>query len=425
MQKLTNWKAKARVKWSFKQTEALDKVAAWLKDPSGPQVLRLAGPAGSGKSSLASRAVEGAHGRVLFAAPTGKSALVMRRKGCKEAKTIHALAYNVAGDPPSKTVIEQMREECRRLYALNEPTAKASADGLAKQIERAVEQAKHKGPRFSLKLDSEIRDAGVLVIDEASMVSDAMGSDLVTFGTKILAIYDPYQLPPVRGLGYFTQGRPDVLLEEIHRQALDSPILRLADLARRGEPLPIGRINDDVDVRVWTKKPDAALEARAMEAEMILVGRNATRRGCNARIRQLLGREGKVPVAGDRVICKRNDHELGLLNGSIWNVTSCSDRGDMVADIGVRSTDDAFDIVDCSTWLHHFFDREDELMDLKRRMHQEFTWGWALTTHVSQGSQADDVLVFDESKQFNQDASKHLYTSLTRSSRRLTVAVPQ
>lgn len=413
------------MKWSPRQDEALTKVARWLKDPAAPQVFRLAGPAGSGKSTVASTAVEGASGRVLFGAPTGKSALVMRRKGCAGAKTIHSLAYLPAGDPPSKTMIEKMREECRRLYALNEPTAKASADNLTKQIERAVESAKHKGPRFSLKLDSEIRDAGVLVIDEASMVSDAMGSDLVTFGTKILAIYDPYQLPPVRGLGYFTQGRPDALLDEIHRQALDSPILRLADLARRGERLPIGKIDDDVDVRVWTKKPDPSLEARAMEAEMILVGRNVTRRGCNARIRQLLGREGYLPVQGDRVLCKRNDHELGLLNGSIWNVTSCSDRGDMVANIEVRSTDDAFDVVECSTWLHHFFDREEELTDLKRRMHQEFTWGWAITTHVSQGSQADDVLVFDESKQFNQDASKHLYTALTRSSRRLTVAVPQ
>jgi Mesyanzhinovviridae Dda-like helicase len=413
------------MKFSAAQTSVLETIAKWLADPNAPQVFRLAGPAGSGKSTLASAAVENAKGRVLFGAPTGKSALVMRRKGCKDARTLHSIAYLPAGDPPSKTVIDGMREECKRLYALNEPIAKASADRLAEQLKRAEADLKNgNGPRFSLKLDSEIRDAAVLVVDEASMISDSMGSDLVTFGTKILAIYDPYQLPPVRGLGYFTQGQPDALLDEIHRQALDSPILRLADLARRGERLPIGRIDDDVDVRVWTKKPDPSLEARALEAEMIIVGRNATRRGCNARIRQLLGREGSVPVVGDRVICKRNDRELGLLNGSNWNVTSCSDRGDMVADICVRSIDDAFDVVDCSTWLHHFFDREEELLDMKRRTHQEFTFGYAQTCHTAQGGQADDVLVFDESKQFSRDARKHLYTAITRSTKRLTIAVP-
>lgn len=413
------------VKWSPAQSTTLDAVARWLKDPDAPQVFRLAGPAGSGKSTLAAKAVEGAR-RVLFAAPTGKAALVMQRKGCTGAKTIHALAYLPAGEPMSRGTIEKMREEAKRLYALNEPTAKASADRLVEQIKSAEESLKYgNGPRFALKLDSEIRNADVLVVDEASMVSDSMGSDLVTFGTKILAIYDPYQLPPVRGLGYFTQGQPDALLDEIHRQALDSPILRLADLARRGQPLPIGKIDDDVDVRRWRPGTrDEALEARAMEAEMIIVGRNATRRGVNTAIRKLLGRESKVPVVGDRVICKRNDRELGLLNGSVWDVTSCSDRGDMVADLVVRSVDNAFDVVDCSTWLHHFFDREDELLDMKRRMHQEFTWGYAQTCHTAQGSQSDDVLVFDESKQFKQDASRHLYTSITRAARKLCVAVP-
>jgi hypothetical protein len=35
-------------------------------------------------------------------------------------------------------------------------------------------------------------------------------------------------------IGYFMQAEPDVLLTEIHRQAADNPILRLADQIRRG-----------------------------------------------------------------------------------------------------------------------------------------------------------------------------------------------
>jgi hypothetical protein len=41
----------------------------------------------------------------------------------------------------------------------------------------------------------------------------------------------------------------------------------------------------------------------------------------------------------------------------------------------------------------------------------------------SQGSQFEDVLLFDESQQFGKDARKHLYTGLTRSSKTLTVVV--
>jgi hypothetical protein len=45
----------------------------------------------------------------------------------------------------------------------------------------------------------------------------------------------PAQLPPPDNrIGYFMQAEPDVLLTEIHRQAADNPILRLADQIRRG-----------------------------------------------------------------------------------------------------------------------------------------------------------------------------------------------
>jgi exodeoxyribonuclease-5 len=94
----------------------------------------------------------------------------------------------------------------------------------------------------------------------------------------------------------------------------------------------------------------------------------------------------------------------------------------LTAKIEVRSTEDD-DRVECSTWLHHFMAREKELLGHNRREHDEFSYGWAQTVHTSQGSQYDDVLLFDESKQFGQDASKHLYTAITRAAQTLTVVV--
>ena len=76
--------------WSPEQAEALDKVGRWLA-AGEPQVFRLFGYAGVGKTTLAKRLAESASGETAFAAFTGKAALVMRSKGCVGASTIHAL----------------------------------------------------------------------------------------------------------------------------------------------------------------------------------------------------------------------------------------------------------------------------------------------------------------------------------------------
>jgi exodeoxyribonuclease-5 len=290
---------------------------------------------------------------------------------------------------------------------------------IVEQLKQAEEARQRKGPRFSLNLNSELRYSKLGVIDEASMIDGRMGGDLESFGTKLLVIADPAQLPPVYGAGYFTSREPDAFLDEIHRQALDSPILQLADLARQGRPLPHGKIGEGVDVRRYG---DPSLEGRALTAEMILVGRNRTRHACNTKIRRLLGRSGEpAPVPGDRAICLRNNHELGLLNGSTWTVERClPDLDKMTAVIEVQSTEEQ-DRIECSTWLHPFMAREGELDDLPRRNHEEFAYSWAITTHKSQGSAWNDVLVFDESRQFGKDARRHLYTSITRAVRTLTV----
>ena len=79
------------------QDAALKAVAGWLKDRPGeggtPQLFRLFGYAGTGKTTLARHLAAHIDGEVKFAAFTGKAALVMRRKGCGGATTIHSLIY--------------------------------------------------------------------------------------------------------------------------------------------------------------------------------------------------------------------------------------------------------------------------------------------------------------------------------------------
>lgn len=366
------------MKWSPKQAKALDAIAAWLKDPNSKQTFCLFGLAGSGKSEILKHAVGDFPGAVRWAAPTGKAALVMRRKGCPTAQTVHSLIYNVSGDAPSPEMIAKLREEMIRLRAVQEPGAQASADRLAEQIARAEQDDSRSGPRFSLNLNSDLCHAKLCVVDEGSMIDDRMGRDLESFGCKLLIVGDPAQLPPIYGAGYFISREPDAFLDEIHRQALDSPILYLADLARRGQPLPYGKHGDCEVLRYG----DPSLERRALETDMILVGRNKTRHACNTKIRKLLGRhEEPAPVKGDKAICLRNNPLLGLLNGSSWTIDRCTPNlAAMTAKIEVTNADDG-EQVECETWLHHFMAREDELKSFARRAYNEWDYGWAQSVH--------------------------------------------
>ena len=257
--------------WSREQADAIDQVGRWLKQGE-PQVFRVFGYAGVGKTTLARHIAEGARGETAFAAFTGKAALVMRSKGCAGATTIHALIYR----------------------------ASEGAEG---------------APNFTLNADGPASKAGLIVIDECSMVDAELARDLLSFGKPILVLGDPFQLPPVKGGGFFTEGAPDVMLTHIHRQAQDNPIIRLSEIVRSGGDLREGVYGD---TRVI---PRAAVDpAQVLGADQVLVGTNRTRRAYNQRMRDLKGFREPLPVAGDRLVCLRNDRTKGLINGGLWRV---------------------------------------------------------------------------------------------------------
>jgi exodeoxyribonuclease-5 len=60
---------------------------------------------------------------------------------------------------------------------------------------------------------------------------------------------------------------------------------------------------------------------------------------------------------------------------------------------------------------------------MMRKHYDEFDYGYVLTVHKSQGSQWDDVVLFDESFAFGESRQRWLYTGVTRAAKRLTVVV--
>jgi len=364
------------MEWSPQQSKALKAIAKWLADPRAPQVMRVFGYAGSGKTTMAKEVAAGVNGLVLFMTFTGKASLVLRKKGCAGAGTIHSAIYKPVEDPITGEVT------------------------------------------FKLNPDSDVAHAQLVIVDEVGMVYEQLGKDVCSYGTKILVLGDPFQLPPINGEGYFTDCEPDIMLTEIHRQAADSPIIKMSMDIREGRMLMPGRYGDSrVITRMELDKQDV------LAADQVIVGMNRTRQVYNARIRQLKGLEGPRPLLGDRLVCLKNNRTKGLLNGSLWEPKKIEAGAKPKVKMTVHSLDDpeTFLPVDVETPMEYFLGTDKDLPWPVRKKSDEFTFGWALTCHKSQGSQWDDVFVNDESFVFREHAARWLYTGITRAAERVTV----
>lgn len=390
------------MKFSPQQTSALSAVSDWLQSGSKP-FFYLAGYAGTGKTTLAMHCAEHVAGGVLFAAFTGKAASVMQSRGCWDATTIHKLIYFPSSKGTAK--LRQLRDD------LEKAKTESERERLRALIRKEAKDVR--SPNFRLNEDSDVRNAGLVIIDECSMVNEQMGKDLLSFGTPVLVLGDPAQLPPPFSAGYFTKRDPDFMLTEVHRQAHDSGILQLATHIRTEGVAPYGVYGDDAEVRPAANlSPDEVLSF-----DQILVGRNKKRHAVNARVRQLLGREDVYPVDGDRLVCLRNNHDLGLLNGATWTAIDCERQDTQTLRLTIADADYSQQV---RAWSCIFEGEELGQFDHTKDI-QEFDYGYALTTHKSQGSQWPSVIVFDESRFFRKDSAKWLYTAATRASEKLTI----
>ncbi len=365
------------MQWSPGQDSALEAVSAWLKRGE-PQVFRLFGFAGTGKTTLAKQIAADVSGEVAFGAYTGKAALVLRSKGCRGASTIHSMIYRSRGESEDDDT-----------------------------------------PSFVLNKKSAAADADLIIIDECSMVDEDLGRDLLSFGTQVLVLGDTAQLPPVKGGGFFTDAEPDAMLTEVHRQAADNPIIRLSMEVRAGRRLSLGTYGESRIIR----RADVG-STMVMQADQVLVGTNKTRRAYNGRMRELLGHEGSRPLVGEKLVCLRNDKKKGLLNGGTWSVKSVhANRGVKYSMSLIADEETEREAVRVGVHPAFFDGTDDQLSPAARRDSDQFDYGYALTVHKAQGSQWNDVVLFDESYAFREHRDRWLYTALTRAAHRITVVM--
>lgn len=375
------------------------------------QVFVLAGYAGTGKSTLLKYSITETLGlipdqSVAFVTPTGKAATVLIRQGIS-ATTLHRLIYQ----------------------------------SITQETEIEVNGKKIKIEKLSFKRRENIdKSIKLIVLDEASMVSDDVMYDLLQFGVKMIICGDNAQLPPVEGLNTYLK-EPDFTLRQIVRQQLDNPIIKLSQMAREGIYIPYGRYGDSVSVlnkRFFTgEKRRHCLTT----ADQIICGINKTRTAINNEIRSMLNR-GPFPESGDKLICTLNnweqfidsDFRFNLVNGiigTVYNPFYDSSTGIGFMQFKVDFLDELcpealpFDtgIFTDGRYIYKHgdyfasYDKDGEpsgAYTLNR-----FEYGYCISCHKAQGSEFDNTVIFDESYAFKDDKNRWLYTAITRTKKKL------
>jgi exodeoxyribonuclease-5 len=205
----------------------------------------------------------------------------------------------------------------------------------------------------------------------------------------------------------------------VHRQAQNDPIVRMSMDIREGRTLEIGRHGESEVISRKELDPE-----RVMQTDQVLVGRNNTRRAYNMRIRQKQHIEELLPVAGDKLVCLRNNRKKGLFNGGLWRVKSRAQSKSKIVTMRVSPDEELGHKVTKVSVRGECFEGGIEAIPWEQRKpYDEFDYGYVLTVHKSQGSQWDDVVLFDESFAFQDSRARWLYTGITRAAKRLSVVV--
>lgn len=344
------------------QQDALEDVSEFLEAPvTRKRHLVIHGLAGVGKTALLAEVVKQYPGLTLTAF-TGKAAAVLRARVGVPVTTLHSAIYNFQG-----------------------------------MADDELEEGK-KNPIFTPKGDP-LPDHVVLV-DEASMVGAKVAKDLLDTGARVIAAGDPGQLPPVRDSQFFTE--PDVVLTTIHRQALESAIIRQAHAVCR----ECAYYPDGDEFRVISFGSPEEL----LGHDIVLCWTNKTRVRLNARKRLLLGHDGFKLDPDEPVMCLKNDHRVGLYNGAVYSVIEHFGKSMIIRD-GER-------VISVDPVTIEGFDPEFAELRYDDN-YVPFALAYASTVHKAQGSEYRSVLLFDECT--SQDWQALTYTGITRAVERCTV----
>jgi ATP-dependent exoDNAse (exonuclease V) alpha subunit len=158
----------------------------------------------------------------------------------------------------------------------------------------------------------------------------------------------------------------------------------------------------------------------------VLCAQNKIRQQINATIRSRLT-DSWLPIVGDKLVCLKNDQGTrALLNGTLWIVDEILKRERQDAETGlyvVHSADDPTLITTIKV-IDKMFKCDKDRLEIKENLEERnhvFDYGYALTVHKSQGSQWDNVVIFDDHwARGSDDHRRWMYTAITRAAVKVT-----
>ena len=329
------------------------------------------------------------NGGYIAAAYVGKAVLQLQKHNLK-ARTIHSLIYDVI--PVTKKNPETGKKYLSFEFVLKE------------------------------KLEKDYR---LIIIDEAAMVNDEIRDQISSFGIPIIFMGDMNQLPPVFGKSTIMD-HPDHVLTQIMRQAENDPIVQLSQMVLKDIPLLEGEYGDCRVLRNFELS-----NSILTDYDQILCTSNKTREFINNYVRrEIKGFDTNEPKLYDKVICRQNNWGLTVKGYSLTNGLSGT-----ITDISRRKLGSGYYIIDFQpdilppgiefTGLHidaKYIKATTELQnEMRRTQNEKFQYAYAITVHLSQGSEYDRVLFFDQWFHDADLTKKARYTAITRAKKAIDI----
>lgn len=278
----------------------------------------------------------------------------------------------------------------------------------------------------------------LIIIDEASMVSKKIWDDLKSYEVPIVCIGDHGQLPPIGDDSFSLMKSPHFKLTEIHRQAQNSPIIKLSSFVRKNGYIPNNKIFSKNVFKLSWKYPKCQEIWNKIsfdENTIVLCGFNKTRVNLNNDIRKRLKFINKEPYPGERIISLKNNHESKVMNGQIgtlvWVMSYKPNLYRMT--LNIDTMDDPYEcLVHNSCFGKESYSQiyDEKSYKLKKIIKESkfsnvdyFDYGYAISVHKSQGSEWQKVVLFEQRSRYwdDQYCARWLYTAITRAKERLCI----
>ena len=396
------------IEWTDGQADLIKLVKIWYRHFTGeihteedyswkkhPQWFAYSGAAGCGKTLVCKEILNqlGLSTDYIGCAYTGKAVLQLLKNEVN-AKTIHKLIYDVV--PTIKINPKTKREYLGFTFQLKE------------------------------KLD---RDYRLIVVDEATMVNDDMAQEILSFGVPVIFIGDRNQLPPVFGRSS-VMDNPDYTLTKIMRQSENNPIIRLSQMVLKGIPILEGDYGNCHVMRHYELGPQLL-----HDYDQILCVTNKLRSAINDYVRYHI--KGypvgdTTPRLNDKVICRQNDWDVErdgyyLTNGTSGIITDINrsklGSGYYIMDFHPDYFDPRVDFEKLEVDARYIKADYETQRSIQMTKHEKFEYSYAITVHLSQGSEYPRVLFFDSFFQDFETTKKAEYTAITRARESVDIVI--